>query len=242
MKPSQVSNKLSHPPPRRMLPLQSPELCHRDRLSPPQHPLYRQGAIHSSGFIPNSPVNIGSSANRPQPKPGDRLGSVHHSVQPPGSSRSQLVPVSSADSDTTANRSQLSPPGISNPASPQLIKDLSNHSRPSHNGSDELNNSQITLFYARGKNVMAKRQESNKVLFYLFLYMTITETYIHLKIACLWPQSCDVELWLLTFAFLGSIQQHEQFQKCCPAPRAPSEPITQNQNSLPSASLWLWAM
>lgn len=167
-KPSQVSKKLAHPPPRRMLPLQSPELCQRDRPSPPRHPLCHRRPIHLSGFIPNSPVNIGSSATRPQPKPREGRGSVHHSVQPRGSSCLRLFPVSSANSDITANRSQLSPPNISNPASSQLIRDLSNHSVPIHIRSDELTKSQVTLFNSGSKNVMAQRQESNKVLFSLF--------------------------------------------------------------------------
>lgn len=153
MKPSQVPNKLSHPPPRRMLPLQSPELCHRERL-------YHQGPIHSSGFIPNSPVNVGSSASR----------SHHNSTQPSGSFCSRFVPVSSANSDTTANRSQPSLPSVLNPASPQLSKDVNNHSLPSHIRSDEVTESQVTLLYSRSKNVMAQRQESNKVLFFLSFF------------------------------------------------------------------------
>lgn len=163
MKPSQVPNKLSHSPPRRMLPLQSPELSHRERL-------YHQGPVHSSGFIPNSPVNVGSSASRSHPKPRYRLGSVHHSTQPSGSFCSRFVPVSSTNSDTTANRSQPSLPSVLNPASPQLIKDVNNHSLPSHIRSDEVTESQVTLLYSRSKNVMAQRQESNKVLFSLSFF------------------------------------------------------------------------
>lgn len=170
MKPSQVPNKLSHPPPRRMLPLQSPELCHKDRLGPPRHPLYHLGPIHSSGFVPSSPVNIGSSANKLHPTPRDRLGPVPHSAHSPGSSCSWLVPVSLTNSDTTTNRSQPSLPSNLNPASSQLMKDLSNQSLPSHIRSDQVTKSEVTLFYSGSKNVTAPRQESNKVLFsFLFL-------------------------------------------------------------------------
>lgn len=159
MKPSQVPSKLSHPPPRRMLPLQSPELCHEDRLGPPLHPLYHLGPIHSSGFVPSSPVNIGSSANKLHPTPRDRLGPAPHSAHSPGSSRSRLVPVSSTNSALSSNL---------NSASPQLMKDLNNQFLPSHIRSDQVTESEVTLFYSGSKNLTAPRQESNKVLFSLF--------------------------------------------------------------------------
>ncbi|XP_034040252.1 LOW QUALITY PROTEIN: SMC5-SMC6 complex localization factor protein 2 [Thalassophryne amazonica] len=48
MKPSQVPNQLSHVLHRRMLPLQSPELCHKERLDPLCHLSQSPAPIHSS--------------------------------------------------------------------------------------------------------------------------------------------------------------------------------------------------
>lgn len=166
MKPSQVPNQLPHLTPRRMLPPQSPELCHRNRLGPLRHPTHPLGPIHSSGFVPSSPTDFGSSATRPHPNPRDRLGPPQHSAQPPGSFCSRLVPVSPTHSDTTANRPQPSPPNIFHPASPQFMKDLSNHSHSSHIRRDQV----ISLSYSGSKNVTGQRQESNKVLFSIFIY------------------------------------------------------------------------
>lgn len=203
MKPSQVPNQLPHPPPRRMLPLQSPELYHRDRLGPPRHPPHPLGPVYSSGFLPSSPTNIGSSANRPHPTPRDRLdplphsaqpptfvpsspahrlhptprhrlGPPQHSAQPPGSFCPQLVPVSPTHSGATVNRPQPSPPSGFHPASPQFMKDLSNHSPSSHIRRDEVTESKMNLSYSGSKT--AQRQESNKVFFFSFFNMTISET------------------------------------------------------------------
>lgn len=97
MKPSQV---FFHPSPRRMLPLPSPEPCPKDRLDPPPPPRLLQGPMHSSGHVPVSPVNVGSSANKRHPTPRNRLDPVSHSAQPQRSSRSQLSPT---NSDTSTN-------------------------------------------------------------------------------------------------------------------------------------------
>ncbi|XP_037638621.1 SMC5-SMC6 complex localization factor protein 2 isoform X2 [Sebastes umbrosus] len=152
MKPSQLPNQLSHSPPRRMVPLQSPELCHRDRLGAPWHPPYPPGPIHSSGFVPSCPTNIGSPVNRFHPMPRGRLGPPqyqHH--QPPGSF-----------SCTTASMPQPPPPGVFHPASPQFMKDLSNHSPSSHTRRDPGTESRVTLSYSGSQNVTARRQDSNK--------------------------------------------------------------------------------
>ncbi|XP_031161204.1 uncharacterized protein slf2 isoform X2 [Sander lucioperca] len=158
MKPSQL-NRLSYPPPRRMLPLQSPELCHRDRLCPSGHPPYPPGPIHSSGFVPSSPTNIGPLVNRFNPMPRGSLGPLqrqHH--QPPGSSYSSwFAPVSPTHS-TTANR----PPSVFYPASPQYRKGLSNHSPSSHTRRDQGTESKVSLSYSGFKNLTAQRPESNK--------------------------------------------------------------------------------
>ncbi|XP_045926899.1 SMC5-SMC6 complex localization factor protein 2 isoform X2 [Micropterus dolomieu] len=158
MKPSQVPNRLPHPPPRRMLPLQSPELCHRDRLGPPRHPC----PMYPPGFGPSSPTNIGYSANRPHPMPRDRLGPLQHSAQPPGSFYPRVVPVSPTNSGITANRLQQLPSSVFHPTSPPFMKDLSNHSPSSHIRRDPVTESKITLSHSGSKNGTAQRQESIK--------------------------------------------------------------------------------
>ncbi|XP_067376154.1 SMC5-SMC6 complex localization factor protein 2 isoform X4 [Channa argus] len=59
MKPSQVPNLLSHPPPRRVLPLESPELCYSNRLAQSWHHSSNPGAIHPSVFVPSNPTSSG---------------------------------------------------------------------------------------------------------------------------------------------------------------------------------------
>ncbi|XP_010743029.3 SMC5-SMC6 complex localization factor protein 2 isoform X1 [Larimichthys crocea] len=145
MKPSQVPNQLPYPPPRRMLPLQSPELCHRDRLGPPRQPPHHLGPIHSAGFVPSSPTNTGPSVNRLHPTPRDKLGSLHHSAQPPGSYCSRLASVNPTNSGPTANKLQ------------------SSHSLSSHIRRDQVPESKVTLSYSGSKHVTAQRQESYKV-------------------------------------------------------------------------------
>ncbi|XP_073338238.1 SMC5-SMC6 complex localization factor protein 2 isoform X2 [Pagrus major] len=155
MKPSQVPNQLPHPPPRRMLPLQSPELWHKDRLGPPRYP-------HQHHLGPYSPSNIGSAANRPNLTPRDRLGPPHHSAQPPGSLRSRIVPISPVNHGTTAYRPQPSPPGIFHHANHQFMKDLSNQSPSCHIRRDQVTESKVSLSYSGSTNITGQRQESNK--------------------------------------------------------------------------------
>ncbi|XP_072247089.1 SMC5-SMC6 complex localization factor protein 2 isoform X2 [Leuresthes tenuis] len=81
MKPSQVTNRLSHPPPRRVLPLQTPEQCNKDRYGPQLHPTCSVGPMLSSGFAPNSATIIASPVNS---LPNHRVVSTMPFVQPPG--------------------------------------------------------------------------------------------------------------------------------------------------------------
>ncbi|XP_032396593.1 SMC5-SMC6 complex localization factor protein 2 isoform X2 [Etheostoma spectabile] len=158
MKPSQL-NRLSYPPPRRMLPLQNPELYQRDRPRPSGQPPYPPGPSHSSGLVPSSQTNIGPLANGLNPMPRGSLGPLQHQhYQPPGSSCSSwFAPVSPTDS-TTANR----PPSVFYPAAPQFKKDLSNHSPSSHIRRDQGTESKVTLTYSGFKNLTAQRPESSK--------------------------------------------------------------------------------
>lgn len=159
MKPSQVPNRLSHPPTRRMLPLQSPELCHRDRLGPPQPPLHPVELIHSSGFAPRSPVNFGSRMNRPLLTPRGRLG-------PSGPiSSSRFIPVSPTNIGASYNRSQPSHPRLFHHASPQSRKGLSNQPIPSHIRRDQVTESMVTLSNSGRKNATVQQQASTEVLF-----------------------------------------------------------------------------
>ncbi|GLD65051.1 SMC5-SMC6 complex localization factor protein 2-like isoform X3, partial [Lates japonicus] len=162
MKPSQVHNRLSHPPPRRVLPLQSPELCHRDRLGPPQHPSHPMGPIHSPEYILCSPANVGTPSNRSYQMPRDRLGLPQYSTQPSGPFSSHLVPVSKSGVDTSVNRLQPLPPGVFHHAPPQLMKDLSNSTPSFQVRGDQVTEPTHTLSYSGSKNVTAEGEESNK--------------------------------------------------------------------------------
>ncbi|XP_029926604.1 SMC5-SMC6 complex localization factor protein 2 isoform X2 [Myripristis murdjan] len=69
MRPSQVPNRQPHPLPRRMLPLQSPELCHRARPGPPQHPPQPPGPVSPPLIALSRPAHIHSQAKRTQSNP-----------------------------------------------------------------------------------------------------------------------------------------------------------------------------
>lgn len=175
MKPSQVPNRLCHPPPRKMRmlsPLPSPELCHTDRLGPPRPPLCPEGLMHGmSGFVPSSPVNFGTRAIRPPPLPRDRLGPLQHSAQPPGSVYpARSVPVSHTHMVAAYNKPQTSPRFFHH-ASPHSRKDLSNHSLPPHIRRDQVTQSMTTLSNSGRKNVLVQQQESTKVLLSPFLVL-----------------------------------------------------------------------
>lgn len=173
MKPSQVHNKLPHPPPRRMVPLQSPELLHRDRVGLPQYSLLPVGTRHSPGFIPMSPGNIASSGNKVYLTPRDKSSPAPHSTRPPRSSCSTPVSVSSANIiDASTKRSQHLLPTSFSPKSPQCMKDLSNHSLTSHIKKKSVTKSEVTLFHSGSNNVTPPRPEirEKNVILNFFLY------------------------------------------------------------------------
>ncbi|XP_070697533.1 SMC5-SMC6 complex localization factor protein 2 isoform X2 [Pempheris klunzingeri] len=157
MKPSQVPNQLPHPPPRRMLPFQSPDMCLRDRLGPVRpvgpHPL---GPNYSSGFVPSSPTN---SANRPHLVPRDGLGPPQHSGLTPRSFCSRRLPDSPTDCGATYYRPQLSPT-IFHPASSQF-RDVSSHSPTSPIRRDQREG--ITLPHSGNKYATGQTQELHQV-------------------------------------------------------------------------------
>ncbi|XP_026210940.1 SMC5-SMC6 complex localization factor protein 2 isoform X2 [Anabas testudineus] len=146
MKPSQVPNRLSQPPPRRILPMQSPELCPRDRLGSPWHPSHTLGPFQPSGIVPSSPTSIG----RPHPTPRDRQGPPQHSAQ------LQSVPVIPTKIDTSANRPQHPPPHMFHHTSPQY------HTPSSHIKRDQVTESKVVVSYSGTKTVTTKSKDSNK--------------------------------------------------------------------------------
>lgn len=147
MKPSQVPNQLPHPPPRRMLPLESRHLYHKDRRGPSRHPHDHLG--------PSSPANNVSSLNRPNLTPRNKLALPHHMSQRRASFISEAFPVSPLNSGSTANRPQVSPLSGVHPATPELMRNLSSHSPSSHIGRD-----QVTSFHPGRKNETGQNQES----------------------------------------------------------------------------------
>lgn len=174
MKPSQVHNKLSHPQPRRMSPLQSPELFHRDRLGPPQYSLFPVGTRHSPGFIPRSPVNIASSGNKVYLTPRDNSGSAPQSAWPPGSSCSTPISVSSGNIiDASAKRPQHLLPTNFSPKSPQCMKDLSNQSLTSNIKKKSVTKSEVNLFHSGSNNVTSPRPELKNVIFDFFIWPSL---------------------------------------------------------------------
>uniref|UniRef100_A0A1A7XES9 Family with sequence similarity 178, member A n=1 Tax=Iconisemion striatum TaxID=60296 RepID=A0A1A7XES9_9TELE len=79
MKPSQVPNMLSRTPPRRVLPLQTPEQHVKYKFNSQWNLLHSAGPVRSPGFLPNSPTSSQLLLN-----PKDRGGPPKHFAQPPG--------------------------------------------------------------------------------------------------------------------------------------------------------------
>ncbi|XP_008277984.1 SMC5-SMC6 complex localization factor protein 2 [Stegastes partitus] len=162
MKPSQVPNRISHPPPRRVLPLQTPEMCYKDRPGPRWHPPHPPGPIYSTVLVPGSTANFGNSVNSPPPMARDKLGSLQHSAQPgPGPICSPLVvPFSRTNVDTSLNRPQPSHPHLFPPAPPHFI---SNGSPLTFNKKGPMTESKGTLSNSGTQNQESKQAQSNDV-------------------------------------------------------------------------------
>ena len=170
MKSSQVPNRLSYPPPRelrKMLPLPNPELCHTERLSPSRPPPRPEGLMHPSGFVPSSPVNFGTRANRPLPMPRGRLGPLQHSAQPPGPVYpSRFFPVSQTHMGASYNKPQTAPRFFHH-GSPHS-RNFPNHSLHPHIRRDQLTQSMVTYSNSGRKNITVQQQELTKVLYSFF--------------------------------------------------------------------------
>ncbi|XP_039857680.1 SMC5-SMC6 complex localization factor protein 2 isoform X2 [Simochromis diagramma] len=156
MKPSQVPNRLSNPPPRRMLPIQAPEVCYRDRIGPHWQNPHPPGLIHSSGFNSSISLNLGSPVERPYFMPKERLGPPEHFGQPPG-----LVP-----NNPGTIRMSFNPPipGGHQPGSFDtfLLPVAINQSPSSHIGRDQATEFKASSSSSESKTVTTQRQESDK--------------------------------------------------------------------------------
>lgn len=243
MKPSQVPNRLSLHPPRRALPLVSPELCPRDRLGPSRQPPHALGPICSKQYNPGSSTNVGTPTHRPHHMPRGRLGPPPHPAQHLGSfCSSQHVPGSQSHFDTTAKRPQPSTPGVHHHAPPHFMKDLNNHSRSSYVKGHQETEPMVVLSYSGNKNVTARSQELHKVL-----YLLSSRKYVFFK-GVLFLTCTSLVMWCWTVVactLVGSIQQCEESHAYCAAAQAPCDPITQHQcttKSLPTSLLRVWAL
>lgn len=157
MKPSQVPNRLSNPPPRRMLPIQTPDL--RYRLGPIRQNPHPPGSIHSSGFVSSSPHNVGSPVNRPYFMPKDRLGPPEHFAQPPGLVSSNPINIG------ISSNAPHPVPGDRQPGSFGTLRlPVAISQTPSfHTGRDQMIEVKATPSIPGSKAVTTQRQESNKV-------------------------------------------------------------------------------
>ncbi|KAM9727413.1 SMC5-SMC6 complex localization factor protein 2 [Menidia menidia] len=174
MKPSQVPNLLSHPPPRRALPLLTPEQTNKDRDSPQLHPTHSGCAPNNSAIYdslvnslvkdrvgPNkhfvqlafgSPTNSGQAGYSPQATTKERPGPTHFSS-------SHILQASQTNNYTSKDRPADS--FIFHKTSSQLMKNL-NHT-PSHNFlRDQGTESKVMPYNSGCSNATSERPELNK--------------------------------------------------------------------------------
>ncbi|XP_017164653.1 SMC5-SMC6 complex localization factor protein 2 isoform X2 [Poecilia reticulata] len=185
IKPSQVPNLLSHPAPRRVLPLQSPEECNMNKLSPNWHPAemkYPAALISSSstnivspvnsllkdrlgplkpfplshGHVLSSPVNGATSAR-------ENLGPQHMIRLDSGYFTSPLV-VSASQTKTHISAERTFIPTIFNSPSPQFGKNISSPLPSCLSRRDQGTESKIP-FSNSGKNKdVSQREDPRKAL------------------------------------------------------------------------------
>ncbi|KAM9364705.1 SMC5-SMC6 complex localization factor protein 2 isoform 2-T2 [Pholidichthys leucotaenia] len=156
MRPSQIPYQLSYPPPRRSLPLGSPEPYYRDRLGPQWHPHHPSGPMQSSGNVPVSLPSISSFRNGPPVNPVVRLGPVKLSTEPP-------VHVPFHPNNIGISAHSLQPvPKLGPNGSLQLVPRAINPAPPSHIRTNQVTDSSFTPSNFGPKNSTAQRQESNE--------------------------------------------------------------------------------
>ncbi|KAM4729825.1 SMC5-SMC6 complex localization factor protein 2 isoform 1-T3 [Anableps anableps] len=183
IRPSQVPNLLSHPPPRRVLPLQTPE-CNMNKLSPNWHPARMK---YPTALVPSSSTNIVSPVNslikdRPGPlkhfPPShghalsslfnditiarENLGPQHNMMRsgPGYFSSSPVVSTSPTTTHTSTERSLI--PTIFHSPSTQSGKNLSNHPPSCLSSRDRETESMILSFNSGKNNDVSQRKEPNK--------------------------------------------------------------------------------
>ncbi|XP_016534208.1 SMC5-SMC6 complex localization factor protein 2 isoform X1 [Poecilia formosa] len=186
IRPSQVPNLLSHPAPRRVLPLQTPEECNMNKLSPKWHPA---GMIYPAALISSSSTNIVSPVNsllkdrlgplKPFPPPHghvlsspvnvttsarENLGPQHTMIRLDSGyfTSPQVVSASQTKTHISAERTFI--PTIFNSPSPQSGKNISNPLPSCLSRRDQGTESKIP-FSNSGKNKdVSQREDLRKAL------------------------------------------------------------------------------
>lgn len=151
MKLSEDHSKHSHPPLRRMSPLEGPDRFHIEALPRSLLPL-------ESRHLPRSPVRITSSGHELLFTPKEK------SPLFPPSACSPLANVTSA----LAKRSEPVLPGSLCPAPPPFMKDLSNQPLTSHIKKKRVTKSKF--FNSGSGNASSPRPELEKVLVFFFFF------------------------------------------------------------------------
>lgn len=189
MKLSEDHAKLSHPPLRRMSPLERSELFHIDALPRSRLPL-------ESNSLTRSPIRIISSGNKLF-TPKEKSPLLRPSAMQLGSAHSPSANVTS----TLAKRSEPVPPGNFCPAAPPFMKDLSNQPLTSHIKKKPITKSRV--FNSGSGNASSPRLELEKVLvLFLFVFFLIIVTFREKK---------KEKYILCVCVFQGPIQRFKQF-------------------------------
>lgn len=162
VKLSEVHNKLSHPPMRRMSPLESRDLFHIEGLPRALLPL---GAMHPA----RSPVRVISSGNKLHYTPKNKSPL---SPQPAQHLVSAGSPSSAHVTNASDRRSEPALPAGLCPTPPPFMKDLSNQPLNSHIKKKHVTKSKVPFFNSGSDNASSARLESEKVRFILFCFNT----------------------------------------------------------------------
>lgn len=190
IKPSQVPNLISHPAPRRGLPLQTPEECSMNKLSPNWHPAgmkYTAALVSSSSTSIVSPVNsllkhklgplkpfspshghvLSSPVNGATPA-RENLGPQHNMIRLGSGyfTSPQVVSASQTKTQTSAERTFI--PTIFNSPSPQSGKNISNPLPSCLVRQDQRTESKILSSNSGKIKDVSQREDPNKVILSLF--------------------------------------------------------------------------
>lgn len=158
MKLSEDHSKRSHPPLRRMSPLESPDLLPIEALPRSLLPL-------ESRHLPRTPVHIISSGSKLLFSPKEKSPLFQLSAQHLASASSPLASITSA----LSKRSEPVLPGSSCPALPPFMKDLSNQPLDTHIKKKPVTKSKF--FNSGSGNASSPRLDLKKVLGFFFFYI-----------------------------------------------------------------------